>query len=349
MALGLGKRYKLEDQLGAGAFGEIYAGTDTRTGLPVAIKLEHSNAKHPQLAYEARVYKQLNGKRVAGIPQLLYDGREGKYNVLVLERMGDNLETLLTQCHRRFSTRTLLLLADQLLKMLELVHDEGFIHRDLKPENVVVGTRGNVNQVYLIDFGLSKCFWNPVTDAHIPFRNDKHLTGTARYASINNHKGFEQSRRDDLESLGYVLLYFTLGRLPWQNQTGQREEKYTKMLAMKEQALRTGSLFNNVPAYFASYFQYVAALKFDDRPDYGYLRTLFSTAYNHHFTPAEAKVFDWVSQPVRTHPAPPRVSAYAPNRAPLRQQQGAEESSSSFSISISTLSTTQTSGQSSRE
>jgi serine/threonine protein kinase len=353
MSLGVGKRYKLEDQLGAGAFGEIYAGVDTRTNQSVAVKLEHSSADHPQLAYEARVYQQLNACRIAGIPQLMYSGREGKYNVLVLERLGDNLETLLTQCHRRMSTRTILLLADQLLRLIEKVHDQGFIHRDLKPENIVAGTGAHSNQVYLIDFGLSKCFWNPVTDTHIPFRNDKHLTGTARYASTNNHKGYEQSRRDDLESFGYVLLYLHQGRLPWQNQVGaSRKEKYQKMLVMKEQAVRSGSLFQNVPPLFATYFTYVCNLNFDDRPDYAYLRTLFSTLYSQQFTPTEPKLFDWQSQhqsraaPRSTPPQPPRRYDH-----PTLAGGQTERAASLYSSSTSTpsMSTTQASGISSRE
>jgi serine/threonine protein kinase len=295
MSLKLGpKRYKLEEQLGAGAFGEIYAGVDTKTNQQVAIKLEHISAEHPQLAYEARVYAQLNGAKVAGVPLHMYSGREGKYNVLVLQRMGENLESVLTKCHRHFSLQTVLVLAQQVLTTLEKVHDQGIIHRDIKPDNLVLGAGTETHKVYLIDFGLSKCFWNPTTDEHIPFRNDKHLTGTARYASVNNHKGFEQSRRDDLESLGYVLVYFLTGRLPWQNQNaGTRKEKYRLMCSMKEQALRNGSLFANLHPVFQQFFKYVTALQFIDRPDYGYLRRLFHSAYTQNGGTSEPTRFDW--------------------------------------------------------
>lgn len=285
MSLRVGpRRYRLEDQLGAGAFGEIYAGVDVKSSQPVAIKLEHVSAEHPQLAYEARVYKQLRGSGMTRVPELFYSGREGNYNVLVLQKLDENLESMLTAHRRQLPMATTLQFADQMLTLLEQVHDQGFIHRDIKPENFMVYHGASSSRqhtvtapnLYIIDFGLSKCFWNPQTDEHIPFRNDKHLTGTARYASVNNHKGFEQSRRDDLESLGYVLIYLIKGRLPWQNQAGaNRKEKYAKMQMMKEQTVRDKSLFQGLPSAFPRYFEYVHSLKFDDRPDYVYLRSLF--------------------------------------------------------------------------
>lgn len=270
------RRYRLEERLGGGAFGEIYSGMDTESGTPVAVKLERVDAEHPQLTYEARIYKQLANE--PGIPQLFYIGREGNYNVLVLERLGSNLETLLNLCGRRFTLGTVLNLADKMLQLVQKVHDAGFVHRDIKPDNFVTGLKekGEDDELYIIDFGLSKCFWDPVKDEHIAFRNDKHLTGTARYASIGNHRGLEQSRRDDLESLGYVLLYLLRGELPWQNQKGKnRRAKYTKMMEAKKEALQTKSLFHGLPPAFAHYFDYVVQLRFDERPDYMLLRNLF--------------------------------------------------------------------------
>lgn len=270
------RRYRLDERLGGGAFGEIYSGVDTESGALVAVKLERVDAEHPQLTYEARIYTQLANER--GIPQLHYVGREGNYNVLVLERLGSNLETLFNQCGRRFSLNTVLLLADKMLQLVQKVHDGGFVHRDIKPDNFVTGLRekGEDDELYIIDFGLSKCFWDPVKDEHIPFRNDKHLTGTARYASINNHRGLEQSRRDDLESLGYVLLYLLKGELPWQNQKGKsRKVKYTKMMESKKATLQSKALFHGVPDAFVRYFEYVLALRFEERPDYMMLRNLF--------------------------------------------------------------------------
>lgn len=276
------KRFRLMERLGAGAFGEIYAGVDTRTSMPVAVKLEHVDAEHPQLAYEARVYSQLAGKQ--GVPRILYTAREGDYNIMVMERLGQNLETLLNKCNRHFTMPTVLMLADKMLTLLQKVHDAGFIHRDVKPDNFVIGGGGKTgkseDELFIIDFGLSKCYLNPETRTHIPWRTDKHLTGTARYASINNHKGCEQSRRDDLESVGYVLLYLLRGGLPWQNKKGNsRKAKYQKMMQHKQQVVGDGSLWAELPSGFHDYFNYVQRLEFTERPDYMYLRNLFRRVY----------------------------------------------------------------------
>ena len=306
------KRFRLDKQLGAGAFGEIYSGVDITNGTAVAVKLEPVTAEYPQLAYEARVYNKLGSKK--GIPRMYYVGTEGAYNVLVMQQLGQNLETLFNACGRRFSLQTVLRLADKLLTLVERVHTEGFLHRDIKPDNFVVGAAKNDAELYVIDFGLSKCYVNPETNEHIPFRDDKHLTGTARYASINNHRGFEQSRRDDLESLGYVLIYFLKGTLPWQNlkKTETEQSKYRQMMEVKIAATTSAgatapapapapapgehhascALTDDVPPVFGAYLRQVMALRFDETPDYKQLRRLFKHLYKEsRFTPIVA--FDW--------------------------------------------------------
>ena len=299
MSLKVGAQYKLAERLGCGAFGEIYAATNGLTGQKVAVKLEPVHAKHPQLEYEARVYERMSGK--IGIPRVYYFGREGPHYILVMDRLGANLEDLFNRCNRRFSMQTTLLLADKMLSVLERVHAEGFIHRDLKPDNFLVGFPSNSGisddaadklLIYLVDFGLSKCFWNPDTDTHIPYRTGKSLTGTPRYASIRNHKGCEQSRRDDLESIGYILVYFVKGGLPWQNMAGvTKKARYKKMMETKENAFP--DLVEGLPSEFKMYFKTIFSLEFTGTPKYKKLRDLFRAVYNRLEYSLESAHYDW--------------------------------------------------------
>lgn len=141
------------------------------------------------------------------IPKMKFLGVENNYQVLVMELMGSSLESIFQRENREFDLKTVIMLGCQMIDVLEYIHKKNFIHRDMKPDNFLMGTGNRKKQVFLCDFGLSKKYMSRTT-GHIEFRSDKSLTGTARYASLNCHRGYEQSRRDDLEALGYVLLYF---------------------------------------------------------------------------------------------------------------------------------------------
>lgn len=243
------------------------------TGEEVAIKLESVRSKHPQLLRETKIYRSLHGS--VGIPSVRWFGVEGDYNVMIIDLLGRSLEDLFNDCGRVFNLKTVLTLADQLLCRLETVHTKCYIHRDIKPDNFLMGRGGRRTMCYVIDFGLSKLYRDPRNHRHIPYREGKNLTGTARYASINTHMGIEQSRRDDLESLGYVLMYFLRGSLPWQGlKANTKKQKYERILEKKaETSIET--LCKNFPAEFRSYFEHVRSLRFDDRPDYDYLKRMF--------------------------------------------------------------------------
>ena len=212
MELRVNRKYRLSRKIGSGSFGDIYLGVNVTTGEEVAIKLESTKTRHPQLLYESKIYRILYGG--IGIPNVRWYGIEGDYNVMVLDLLGPSLEDLFNYCSRTFKLKTVLLLANQLLTRLEFIHTKSFIHRDVKPDNFLIGPNRLSHVVYIIDFGLAKCFKSSDGE-HIPFRDGKNLTGTARYASINTHLGYEQSRRDDLETIGHVILYFLRGSLPW--------------------------------------------------------------------------------------------------------------------------------------
>lgn len=277
MELRVGKKYRLGRKIGSGSFGDIYLGINTTTGEEVAIKLESVKTKHPQLLYESKIYRILHGG--LGIPNVRWYGIEGDYNVMVLDLLGPSLEDLFNYCGRRFQLKTVLMLADQLLSRLEYVHTKSFIHRDVKPDNFLIGLGKRQSVIHIIDFGLAKKYRDPRSHQHIPYRENKNLTGTARYASINTHIGIEQSRRDDLESLGYVLMYFIRGSLPWQGlKANTKKQKYERIMDRK-MSTSTEQLCKGYPTEFRSYFEYCRSLRFEDRPDYAYLKRLFKELF----------------------------------------------------------------------
>ncbi|KVI03848.1 Protein kinase, ATP binding site-containing protein [Cynara cardunculus var. scolymus] len=297
----VGGKFKLGRKIGSGSFGELYLGVNIQSGEEVAVKLvltsipdggfgESVKTRHPQLHYESKIYRLLQGG--TGIPNLKWFGVEGEYNIMVIDLLGPSLEDLFNYCNRKFTLKTVLMLADQLLNRVEYMHARGFLHRDLKPDNFLMGLGRKANQVYAIDFGLAKKYRDLQTHKHIPYRENKNLTGTARYASVNTHLGVEQSRRDDLESLGYVLMYFIRGSLPWQGlKAGNKKQKYDK-ISEKKMLTPIEVLCKSFPSEFISYFHYCRSLRFEDKPDYSYLKRLFRDLFIREGYQFDY-VFDW--------------------------------------------------------
>ncbi|KAL8254537.1 hypothetical protein R6Q59_032758 [Mikania micrantha] len=286
----VGNKFRLGRKIGSGSFGEIYLGTNVQTNEEVAIKLENVKTKHPQLLYESKLYRILQGG--TGVPNVRWFGVEGDYNVLVMDLLGPSLEDLFNFCSRKLSLKTVLMLADQMINRIEFVHSKSFLHRDIKPDNFLMGLGRRANQVYIIDFGLVKKYRDTTTHQHIPYRDNKNLTGTARYASMNTHLGIEQSRRDDLESLGYVLMYFLRGSLPWQGlKAGNKKQKYEK-ISEKKVSTSIEALCRGYPTEFASYFHYCRSLRFEDKPDYAYLKRIFRDLFIREGFQFDY-VFDW--------------------------------------------------------
>eukprot|EP00760_Papus_ankaliazontas_P012823 PhM_4_TR15577/c0_g1_i1/m.59820/K02218/CSNK1, CKI; casein kinase 1 len=298
MDLRVGKRFRIGKRLGSGSFGDIYQGLDCVTLDPVAIKLEKVNTTLPQLAVEKKIYSLLHADgEVEGFARVHHFGVEGDFNVLVMDMLGPCLEDLFNYCGRKFSVKTSVLLADQMLRRCEHFHKCHLIHRDIKPDNFLMGGVRRSTILHMIDFGLSKRFRNPQTLQHIEFKTDKSMTGTARYASLNAHKGYELSRRDDLESIGYVVVYFMAGKLPWQGLKPTKpvkekdQDRYEHIAQVKEEtSMKT--LCQGLPAEILTFMTYVKALQFEEEPNYNHLRGLLKDLGTQHNVVADG-LFDW--------------------------------------------------------
>ncbi|CAF1906296.1 unnamed protein product [Rotaria magnacalcarata] len=311
-------RYRVTTLIGSGSFGHIFEADDIHTHEQVAVKFESHSLQYPQLEYEARVLKLISG---TGIPKIFWYGEVDDYNVLVMEKLGPSIEDLLCYCRRSFSLKTVLLLAEQMLKRLQHIHSRTFLHRDLKPDNFLMGVFAWSHRLYLIDFGLSKRYIDSKTRRHILYREGKGLTGTPRYASINSHLGKEQSRRDDLEALGYVLVYLYEGRLPWQGlKAAAKSAKYEKIC---ERKLHTSveSLCINMPIEFSTYLKYCRNLEFTDEANYQYLLELFDDLFVRHGFVRDY-IYDWNQIHFRRE----STSMSTSNRAPSILKNGGTQS-----------------------
>ncbi len=266
--------YRIRRSIGHGAFGEVFEAVHKTKRRKAAIKCESRSCRHPQLENEYRMYKILVD--CVGMPQVKHFGQAHGCSMLVMDLLGPSLESRFNECGRRFSMKTVLMLADQMVARVEMLHSKNYLHRDIKPDNFCMGTGKNTHVLYMIDYGLVKRYRHPKTHRHIPFKQGKNLTGTARYASICTHLGYEQSRRDDLESVGFVLIYFLRGCLPWQGLKvkGTKQNHYNK-ISEKKQMISSEMLCEGLPNEFVDYFYYVRNLQFDQKPDYNWMRRSF--------------------------------------------------------------------------
>lgn len=250
----------------------IFKAIQIETQEVCAVKLEKKVKHNSMLVRELKVLMELKEK--PGFARLMGYGKEEDFNYIAMSYLGRNLDNLLKKCGGKFSMACLINIFEQCLTRLEDLHSKNLIHRDIKPENFVIGQNQHFQDVYIIDFGLAKFYIDNSTRAHIPFYDKKGMIGTARYASVNAHKGYEQSRRDDLEGLGYMMIYFAKGRLPWQSiYADNKEDKYEKIKCMK-MSYSNEQICEGLPKEFCHYFDHVKSLQFQDAPDYKFLKGL---------------------------------------------------------------------------
>jgi len=254
----INNKYLLVERIGRGSFGSIYKGQNIRSGEDVAIKIESIANNTGLLKNESKIYQYLLGTQ--GIPQIKWYGKDENNYYMVINLLGKSLDNLINE-KQKFSLRLTLQIGIQLLYLLKAIHDKGLVHRDVKPDNFLLGVNEDSCKLFLIDFGLCKTYLQD--DRHIEIKETSSLIGSPSFASINAHKNIELSRRDDLESLGYMLAYFILGELPW------RELDFSKIEINK--IIKSKSEITNhecIPIILKEYMIYVKNLEFKENPSY---------------------------------------------------------------------------------
>jgi serine/threonine protein kinase len=287
-------KYRLVEKLGEGTFGMIFK-CESTDGL-CAFKFEKKRyGRRSLLKAESEVMIELKG---FGIPKIISYIENDDYNIMIMELLGKSLEVLAQQyADEKLSLKTCCMLGIEMLKILKKVHDNHFIHRDIKPDNFAIGY-SDQSQLYLIDFGLAKQYRNAKTLQQKPMQKNKKLTGTARYASINALRGYDQSRRDDLESIGYVLAYLLRGNLPWQGIVVKtKEEKYAKILYRK-QSITSEQLFFGFPNELCTYINYCKNLGYEEEPKYDYLTDLFKNIIQNQLHEEIDYKYDWLQNDI---------------------------------------------------
>ena len=260
----------LNKKIGSGSFGQIYQCLNKKTNEILVCKIESINELKPQLYHESKIMMLM--KNCTGFPTCYDFIITDQDKILIMDFLGPNLDTIMNKLPsnnsiKKFSIKTSLMIMIQCIERLKSLHEKGIIHRDIKPENFVIGPKNKERIIYLIDFGLSKKISN---DKIIPSINaDKNIIGTMRYISMNTHQGYEQGRRDDLESLFYIIIYFIKGELPWQNtKTKTRAEKYSKIFEIKKKVTENGELIEGLPLEMGKILEYILGLNFAEKPNY---------------------------------------------------------------------------------
>ena len=261
----------LNRKIGSGSFGQIYQCLNKKTNEIVACKIESINELKPQLYHESKIMILM--KNCTGFPTCYDFIITDQDKILIMDYLGPNLDVIMNKLPsdennmKKFTIKTSLMIMIQGIERLKSLHEKGIIHRDIKPENFVIGPKKKERLIYLIDFGLSKKISN---DKLLPsIKTDRNIIGTMRYISMNTHQGYEQGRRDDLESLFYIIIYFIKGELPWQNiKSKTRAEKYTKIFEIKKMVIENGELIDGLPLEMGKILEYILGLNFVEKPNY---------------------------------------------------------------------------------
>eukprot|EP00747_Dinoflagellata_sp_TGD_P078716 gnl/TRDRNA2_/TRDRNA2_160198_c0_seq1.p1 gnl/TRDRNA2_/TRDRNA2_160198_c0~~gnl/TRDRNA2_/TRDRNA2_160198_c0_seq1.p1 ORF type:complete len:402 (-),score=58.40 gnl/TRDRNA2_/TRDRNA2_160198_c0_seq1:139-1224(-) len=291
-------RFRVDKRIGSGSWGVCYSATNVETGETVACKLESLKTKQPMLASEHKLYTRIEASGGGeAVPTVHWYGVDGEFNVLVMDLLGKSLMGCFELCKYKFSLKTVCMIAEQMISCIEFVHKNHYVYRDVKPENFVMGLGNKANRVHVIDFGLSKKYRHPETLKHISYAENKRMCGTVKYVSVRTQKGAEQGRRDDLESIGYVLVYFLKGTLPWSNlrMKGKEGDTVTPVdrVLQSKMSTKLHELCKGCPKEMITYLEYCRGLAFEAEPDYEYLRQLWRDVMTREGFEQDG-IFDWM-------------------------------------------------------
>ena len=272
-----------ENQIGSGSFGEVLYGKHKYKSLEVAVKIINSETSAETIKKEINITKKFQNE--IGFPRIYDTFIYEKKNIIIESLLGPSLDKLFKYCGRIFPLKTVCLIGKEMVKRLETMHEKGILHRDLKPNNLTWGnynssynisnkncdnnSKLDINTIYLIDFGLSCSYYeHELSTRHYKLKDNLNFVGTLRYASLNSHKGIRQGRRDDLESMLYILIYFLKGKLPWQDIKAKQKEERHKIIFQIKSKISIDSLCKDIPEEFANLLKYVKSLQFEEKPSY---------------------------------------------------------------------------------
>ena len=276
--------YKFLNKIGSGSFGSVYKIIYKTNNQVCACKVEDittdskGRVEKQRLKGEYLLYKRFRMKKITCVPEVYSYIETKSRSLMIMELLGDSLENVFEENNKKMDINKVCKIAIQIIKGLETIHRVGIIHRDIKPSNFMFGTGDEKDKLYIMDFGLSKLWFED--QKHIQYKNDRSMIGTPRYASVNIHMGIEPSRRDDMESVGYMLIYFAKGSLPWQGLKKKSRENPTDAIGEKKMMIDLHELCSGLPECFYEYINNTRNLEFTQKPDYELLVSLFEDDIN---------------------------------------------------------------------